>query len=494
MNLEGRAGASRRRSPAGSVRGVVSVLVVVVVLAAAWTTAFVRGDLHGWFGGDQRPSVPTDVAPPTEVRLPVPRVAQPVLGQPSGPPLRPAAVRRVLSPLLKDSALGGHVGIEVRDLTHARTVLRLGHGSFTPASTLKLFTTTAALKVLGPDHRFTTSTILLRRARVPKLVLVGGGDPLLALRKAKPSVDTYPQPATLAALAARTARALRAVGTTRVRLGYDASRFTGPSASPTWPPSYIGSFVVSPVSALWVDEGVLPSGYRRAADPPLAATEAFAQLLRAHGIHIQGVPAATSVAAARTPGAATGPLAQVQSAPLAAIVQHTLEQSDNDAAEVLLRQLAIGTGRRASFAGGVAALRQVLVGLGVPWRGLRVYDGSGLSRHDRVTTSAVSTVLRLASTGPAAIRTVATGLPVAGFDGSLESRFFAPGTRAALGVVRAKTGTLTGVSGLAGLVVDRSGTPLSFVALLDRVPVSSTLAARTGLDRIAAALAGCGCP
>jgi D-alanyl-D-alanine carboxypeptidase/D-alanyl-D-alanine-endopeptidase (penicillin-binding protein 4) len=90
------------------------------------------------------------------------------------------------------------------------------------------------------------------------------------------------------------------------------------------------------------------------------------------------------------------------------------------------------------------------------------------------------------------LRAVVTGLPVAGFTGSLTYRF---GDEAAdgRGVVRAKTGTLTGVHGLAGLVTDADGGLVVFVAIADDVAVIDTLAARDALDRIAADLAGCGC-
>ncbi len=85
-------------------------------------------------------------------------------------------------------------------------------------------------------------------------------------------------------------------------------------------------------------------------------------------------------------------------------------------------------------------------------------------------------------------------LPVAGFTGSLAYRFVddAP---AGLGLVRAKTGTLTeaGVHGLAGIVVTRRGTPLVFAAVADQVPLRKTLDARAQLDKLAARLTTCAC-
>ena len=72
-------------------------------------------------------------------------------------------------------------------------------------------------------------------------------------------------------------------------------------------------------------------------------------------------------------------------------------------------------------------------------------------------------------------------------------RFLNGDARAGRGVVQAKTGTLTGVHGLAGTLVTRQGAAMTFVALTDRVPVSRTYDARDQLDRIVATLAACGC-
>ena len=102
-------------------------------------------------------------------------------------------------------------------------------------------------------------------------------------------------------------------------------------------------------------------------------------------------------------------------------------------------------------------------------------------------------VLRLAASDDhPGLRPVLTGLPVAGFTGSLEYRFTdtAPPAR---GRVRAKTGTLTGVSALAGVATDLDGTTVTFVLVADRVALVKTLAAREALDAAAAAIAGCHC-
>lgn len=354
-----------------------------------------------------------------------------------------------------------------------------------PASTMKLLTTTAALQVLGPQHRFTTSVV--RGPQRGSIVLVGGGDPLLAVRRPPAADGVYPREATLQLLAQRTAARLAEDGVTRVRLAYDTSLFSGPAVNPAWPKTYVPEDVVSPIESLWVNEGRERAGYAaRSADPAEAAATDFSRLLTAAGVTVVGEPTETTAAHG-------APLAGVESAPLVQIVQHILEVSDNEGAEVLLRQVAVATGQPGSSAAGVAAVRAVLGRLGLDVSGLRSFDGSGLSRRDLVPVDLLLNVLQLdAEDAHPTLRGVITGLPVAGFSGSLAYRFqddAGPG----LGYVAAKTGTLTGVDGLAGIATTRSGQALVFVAVADRVPIPDTLDARADLDQIAAALAGCGC-
>ena len=125
--------------------------------------------------------------------------------------------------------------------------------------------------------------------------------------------------------------------------------------------------------------------------------------------------------------------------------------------------------------------------------GDEVYDGSGLSRRNRISTSTVLGLLQEAA-GPGAgtLRTLVTGLPVAGFTGSLTYRFD-EGPALARGLVRAKTGTLTGVHALAGIAVDRDGVPLAFVLAADKVAPEDRYDAQDALDRAAGSLATCRC-
>ncbi|MBI2245207.1 MAG: D-alanyl-D-alanine carboxypeptidase/D-alanyl-D-alanine-endopeptidase, partial [Nocardioides sp.] len=167
--------------------------------------------------------------------------------------------------------------------------------------------------------------------------------------------------------------------------------------------------------------------------------------------------------------------------------------SDNEAAEVLARHVGLASSGDGSFAGGARAVLQVLDGLGVPTQGATTYDGSGLSREDRLDPDTLTAVLGLAASPEQPdLRTVLTGLPVAGFTGSLAERF-ADLDDVGRGLVRAKTGTLSGVSGLAGIVTDREGRPMVFALLADRIDLVDTLDARAALDGATGALAGCRC-
>ncbi|WP_246212704.1 D-alanyl-D-alanine carboxypeptidase/D-alanyl-D-alanine endopeptidase [Streptomyces abyssomicinicus] len=405
-----------------------------------------------------------------------------------------AGLERVLGPLLDDPALGSRRSAAVVDVATGRTLFERGAGTaLLPASTTKIATGVAALSAMGPDHRFTTRTVLQpdgaaakgagegerrdgdKGKAVRELVLVGGGDPTLTARE-KPG-----RWASLRELAALTAAALRRQGVEEVVLRYDTSLFKGPEVHP------IGvNPNISPVTALMVDEGRADDSDHgpapRVADPAAHTAGVFADLLEKRGIRA-GAPA---------PGKAAkkaDPVAQVRSAPLAAQVERMMTNSDNDIAEALARQTAVADGREASFAGGGTAIRAELKRLGVPLAGVRFADGSGLGRGDRLSARALTRLLTTAADpGRPELRPVLTGMPVAGFSGTLSARAADGG---AAGVVRAKTGTLTGVNTLAGTAVDAGGRLLAFAFLAEGTPAK--VPAETALDRLAASVAACGC-
>ncbi|NYD43564.1 D-alanyl-D-alanine carboxypeptidase/D-alanyl-D-alanine endopeptidase [Nocardioides panaciterrulae] len=451
------------------------VLLVLGVLAA---TAVVW-QLDGEAGA---PAGPLSVPPPAGVTLPPAAVPSPVADPVAATALDARSVRRALAHDLDDRELGSHVRALVTPLDGGDPAFVSGHGVATPASTMKLLTTTAALATMGPDHTFTTRVVDQGAGRI---VLVGGGDPYLASRPA--GGTAYPPRADVVTLARRTADALAQAGEKRVRLGYDNTLFSGPAVDPHWPADYIPDGVVAPISALWVDEGRPASGFGRVADPARAAADAFAAALVRAGIHVTGRPRPQR-AAADAPTLAT-----VESAPLSEIVEEILTVSDNEGAEVLGHHVGLATGGEGSFRDGARGVERTLSGLGVPLTGARIHDGSGLSRQDRLDPATLAAVLVLAA-DPAHpdLRAVVTGLPVAGFTGSLTSRFD-QADPVADGHVRAKTGTLSGVSALAGITTDLDGDPMVFVLMADRIRLQDTLGARAALDDLAAGLADCHC-
>jgi D-alanyl-D-alanine carboxypeptidase/D-alanyl-D-alanine-endopeptidase (penicillin-binding protein 4) len=405
-----------------------------------------------------------------------------------------------LAPLIAQPTLGSHVGVVVTDLATGSVLFARGSTvPATPASSAKLATAVAALSVLGPSARFTTR-VVAGPAR-GSIVLVGGGDPTLS---AGPyPAGEYPRPATLAVLASQAARWLRARGEHVVRLRYDGSLFTGPVTAPGWTASYISTGNVIPITALSVDQGRLtssgqpedrddPINYRpRSFTPDADAAAAFARFLRGHGIKV--LPGTGAGQAGVVPAGAIT-IASVRSPDVASIVGWMLRESSNVIAEYLARQVALHSGRPASFAGAAAAVMAADARLGI--NGIHLMDGSGLSTMDLITPLALARLVGLAGDGhQAALRAAVTGLPVAGFSGTLapgQSVFggFGP---AALGRVQAKTGNLNTVLSLAGIVSDASGRPLAFAFMADRVPRGQLGLAAGVIDRMATALAGCGC-
>ena len=460
-----------------------TALVLLVLVAALASYQFDLG--ARWFGFDYPSPVtePAKVLPPAGLTLPAAQQASSVAEAAPEEPVDGAAVSRAVARFVRARQLGPHVAVDVAQLSDGAVVYRHGARLVTPASTMKLLTSVAALEALGPDHRFTTQVVATPQS--PRIFLVGGGDPLLTGRPSDPD-QNYPARADLDTLARATAKALKAVGRSRVRLGYDTSLFTGPAVNPRWPATYVPDNVVSPISPLWVDEGRQRLGFAaRSENPAMAAATVFARGLRNRGIAVVGQPA-RGVA----PNEAAGgqPVADVHGAPLSQVVQHVLE-----GAEVLARQVAVAEGYPASFAGAARAVVSVLGRLGVDTAGARVYDGSGLSRLDLLRPETLLSVLQVASSeAHPGLRPAVATLPVAGFSGSLAYRFDT-GAPIGLGRVRAKTGTLTGVHGLAGTVTSRDGAVMSFVAIADRVRERNTLDARALIDELAAALAACTC-
>lgn len=333
-----------------------------------------------------------------------------------------------------------------------------------PASTNKLPTAVAALRSLGPAHRFRTEVTSPSRYLI---TLVGGGDPSLTS-------------AALQRLATGTASRLRERGVRRVSLVVADGLFGAPVLAPGWQPGYY-PHNIAPVRALGVDQ-------REVMDTGLDAGAIFARMLGRQGIGV-----VVMVRAPRVPGASV--LAGVSGSRLDTIVRTMLTRSDNDVAETLFRQTALANHYPPTWAGAAQAQRAVLATLATPlWR-VQMYDGSGLSRLDRLTPLALGHLLALAL-DPRRPRLRAIyyekGMPIAGLTGSLSAsrgRFNTPPSQCAKGRILAKTGTLRDVVALAGVADDANGRAKIFVLVENGI--SSTLTTKRKIDSLAASITGC---
>ena len=332
-----------------------------------------------------------------------------------------------------------------------------------PASTTKLVTAVNALSTFGPAHRIKTT--VRKGSTWRRVVIVGSGDPTLSRPKMK-------------RLAAATATAVRAHGVRRVTVLVDDSLFPRPSLAYGWKRGYMPTDV-SPVRALVVSQ-------HRRWDTSIDAGKVFAELLAGYGVKTRSVVRGRAVAGAPA-------LASVLSRRMDGIVASMLLPSDNDHAEALHRLVALRTGHRATWSGAAAAQRKVLAKLGVDLGTARLYDGSGLSRADRLTAAKLVAILSLAVDGNhPRLASLPGSLPVAGRSGTLAANYLRYTTwpsRCAVGLIQGKTGSLSGVITLAGYAKGADGRSKAFAFLANGVP--STLTTRRAVDRLASTITGC---
>jgi D-alanyl-D-alanine carboxypeptidase/D-alanyl-D-alanine-endopeptidase (penicillin-binding protein 4) len=403
---------------------------------------------------------------------------------PAAPVPGAGQVAAFVGELVADARLGPSVGVVVTDQLTGEVLAEHDAGTpKTPASTAKLVTAVAALSALGPEATVPTRAV---RGADGEVVLVGGGDMLLAADAGDPAaVNGH---AGLGDLARATARELTLAGTTSVRVGVDDSLFSGPALSPSWDPSHLANGFTAPVTALAVDIAKLRTDVEyspRQTDPVGSAAQAFAGALAAAGITVEGQPVRTTAPADALQ------LAEVRSAPMRDIVDYFLHTSDNAITEMVGRLVAVDAGLPGSFDGATQAVLAQARALGVDTTGARLSDCSGLADGSGLPADLLLDLLGLVTdpTHPE-LRGVAVGMPIAGYSGTLADRF----TRsAAAGLVRAKTGSLAGVTSLAGTVLDADGRALLFAVVADQTPPGGQVAPRTAIDAFVTRLTACGC-
>ncbi|MBP2411060.1 D-alanyl-D-alanine carboxypeptidase/D-alanyl-D-alanine-endopeptidase [Brachybacterium fresconis] len=341
----------------------------------------------------------------------------------------------------------------------------------TPASTLKLLTAAAVLRLYTGDE------VLITRATVQDglITLQGGGDMTLSTQQ-------------LEDLAAQAADLAKEQGTTSVSLALDDSFLVGGS-NPAWGDNGPAGGWVTPTASLAVEEGWLDGEQYgpKSTDPAGDAAELFARLLDDQGLTVQG-----EVTAGQAP--AEAPSVEVHSEPLEQIVRHTLLISDNTTAELLAHLVADARGEETTPRGAAAAvegeIRDLAAELGLDpqmLEGLDIRDGSGLSRDDRVPPALLAAVLGEVASGDAPVlQQILFDIPIAGLSGTLVDRFDETDTRDARGLVRGKTGYLGGSATLAGVVVLSDGRTAGYSIVVHGFDGVDAVAARAAVDEVAA--------
>ncbi len=347
-----------------------------------------------------------------------------------------------------------------------------------PASTVKLLTARVALDVLGADFTFTTTVtgdVGDGGVVAGDLYLVGGGDPLLASTWWKGPSANYPEfnHTSIEALAQSVVDA----GVTTVTGGIvgDASRYDEEWYAPTWPQDVRFSDG-GPVSALLANDS-RESPTKSSNDPVVGAAQVLIDELVARGVTVGGAASAGKAGSSK-------PVASINSIALPGVIAEMLTTSDNNTAELVLKEIALhetGTGSREA---GLGVVRDKLAEWGIPTDGLTLVDGSGLSTEDEMTCTTMLGVLEHGTVDDA----VGAGMPVGGAAGGTLSDAFLDAPLA--GLIRAKTGTLNhgGAKALAGYVPLDGGGSIQFALILNGTTISNKTEYRPIWDDLASAL------
>ena len=408
-------------------------------------------------------------------------------------------------------------GIAVEDNDGNRYYSRNAATLLMPASNRKLFSAAAVSNCLGFDHRFATELWLDGK----DVILRGGGDPSLGGRYAfdrdavfKPLID------------ALKARKVREIAGDVVA---DASLFDRNVIPAGWEWDDLPYYYAAPVDALGYNENVvgitadncakpvvmtdpafvpatanvtcaegkepdvrteknnavtiegeMPAHYQTLAavsDPALYAGQALADALRRAGIRVRG-----KVRVNRLPHAWHERVAAIESPMLVDLLAIVLKPSQNLYAETLYKDLSAGA-EPASYAASAEIERRFLTGeVGIDGAEFRFQDGSGLTTHDLVAAEAVVKLLRWLDE-PSRRGVWWQILATPGEEGTLRRRLLPLASR-----LRGKTGSISGVSSLSGIVRGASGGTRYFSIVLNHSIAGSGEALRT-IDEMATAIA-----
>lgn len=422
---------------------------VVVTAAAVGTTSALGIAVHRTYDGLEH-------APAYSVPAPTPVLSPaPVPGALADAP----ALASRLDSISTDPALGT-LGAQVIDTATGEVVWsKNADRPLLPASSTKLLTVAAATWELPADHRITTRVMRAPGEGGDTVIIKAAGDVWLTSKK-------------LDELAAQISNDNNSISTVLI----DTSIWGGPDQAPGWDPDNVDGGYVAPMQPAMLYGGRLgktTGDVPRSHNPALDVASALARRLGAPNVGLGPVPE----------GAVE--VASISSAPLAQRAEEMIKQSDNVAAEAVARELAAfrqgESGPPVGFEQAIDTTMAVLNEHGLNTDGVEIWDNSGLSENNRIPAAVLANLLATA-VSDASLRDVLGYLPVAGGTGTLYERYADLSGR---GYVRAKTGTLTGTSALAGTAVARDGRVFAFAFLVNDGDI---LGARAAQDELATAL------
>lgn len=313
-----------------------------------------------------------------------------------------------------------------------------------PASIMKTVTIGTLLKKIGNEYRY--HTLLLADGRVRdgvlegNLIIRGSGDPSLNSPKGPASGDFITE--------CTKAIAERGVDSIAGRIILDADVFTGPSTPPSWMRGDLSQAYGAGCFGINFESNA--SGSRSVSNPGAVLERRLRNSLSSKGVKIGD----NSIRQQRE---------QIwldhASAPADEIMRSCMMRSDNLFAEAFLRTYALENSGEGSTEKGAEAERRYWSRKGLPMEGVKIVDGSGLSRSNRMTAKFLSEVLKEMSDDAYYV----SFFPLAGQEGTL--RRFLAGTPLD-SYIALKTGSMNGIQCYAGYKLDDNYAPTHSVVIM----------------------------
>lgn len=313
-----------------------------------------------------------------------------------------------------------------------------------PASIMKCVTSATLLDEVGPEWRFLTPVYITGHissgALEGNLVVEGSGDPTLGSRNDPPSAD----------FVGEIVDALKKRGIERIegKIIIDESLWTGPAQNPQWASGDLSQSYGTGTHAFNYADNC--SGKTSVKNPAAIFEGKLKAALTASGIKVAGkeIDAKKRIK-----------LGEHRSAPVDEIMRSCMMRSDNQFAEALFRTASIRDGGKGSFESAASNVSRRWREKGCPMNGVKIVDGSGLSRANKVTARFMASVLRKMAADPY----YASFFPLAGQEGTLK-KFLAETPLDSY--IALKTGSMNGIQCYAGYKLDDDYVPTHAVVVM----------------------------